>query len=168
MTFASPFLADGISSKTSYVQLLDEFESSGEHQCSSYTLHVMIECLLVHISTVSTNLWQPKRCPACHGVTTTCLVCSVNAVCMMVCDVSLALIHKLNRHSMNVHTQLFMQLNLHQRCCASLGGTGRIHHNVAVHVPGGLGFLTGSSGYVLRHPSSPAFVEVSESQRCLL
>ena len=46
MTFASPFWADGISGKTSYEQLLAEFESSGDHQCSSYTLHVMNVCLL--------------------------------------------------------------------------------------------------------------------------
>ncbi len=31
MAFALPLLANGISGETSYVQLLDDFDSSGEH-----------------------------------------------------------------------------------------------------------------------------------------
>jgi len=32
MAFASPLLADSIRGKTSYVQLLDEIDTSGNHQ----------------------------------------------------------------------------------------------------------------------------------------
>ena len=61
LAFALPLLANGISGETSYVQLLSEFDSSGEHKGSSYTLHVKSVCLLVYTSSVSTKFWRFKR-----------------------------------------------------------------------------------------------------------
>lgn len=81
MAFASPLVANGISGKTNYVQLLDEFDSSGEHKFSSYTLHVRSVCLLVYNKTLSTEPWQPQHCHLLHEVMTKLL--ADRALCVL-------------------------------------------------------------------------------------